>query len=556
MKTCKHLLLAVGLFFFFSISLSAQLLQAVDYTPAPGDSTVFNIELPALVSKTKFKATPAFYKHLFIFGDGNFLFGESQEKAGFKHLYGPSNSTQVQNYFARAYSTGVYSEPEEPPLMGAPPITPPVSGSITNKTVVDSNRYLKILRNVQVKPGDPFVSILSVKNPNDVPFNGQLFFLYNGRLRTVSKTEVTKLPEFSDFKIRENMFHRPDVGSTTTFHYSKLGPVNTEYKGLLLAEIFNLAPGEEVHYFVDLEGDEAMMDVFEATAKAEMDFAVALGTFSADNGYPVLTPENLQQELSDLGLSTFVGGLAQGILPDSVRLYAQNGDSTVTSSDLFSPQSGAPVILDYYTSTASLVKSHDPNFMIMEACACPAQSDRYQIFTTVQCENTGFGETNNIYMDIKLPTGVSADDIVATPVKYHPYGGPADQISMIKLSDDSIRWELLNFGIEGTPLHGVGDPRTFANVQFHMYSSIEPALLDSIYACIRFDDLSNDPVCTVPVAVSMITADMQNGQVLQCTVGDCADDPAPTSWPWWVWLLLILLAILIIIWLIRRNQPV
>jgi len=80
MKTCKHLLPAVGRFFFFSISLSAQLLEAVDYTPAPGDSTVFNIELPALVSKTKFNATPAFYKHLFIFGDGNFLFGESQEK--------------------------------------------------------------------------------------------------------------------------------------------------------------------------------------------------------------------------------------------------------------------------------------------------------------------------------------------------------------------------------------------------------------------------------------------------------------------------------------------
>jgi len=81
-------------------------------------------------------------------------------------------------------------------------------------------------------------------------------------------------------------------------------------------------------------------------------------------------------------------------------------------------------------------------------------------------------------------------------------------------------------------------------------------MLDSIYACIRFDDLSNDPICTVPVAVSMITADTQEGQVLQCTVGDCADDPNPPAWPWWVWLLLILLAILIIIWLIRRNQSV
>ncbi|MEL7425391.1 MAG: hypothetical protein AAFN81_20550, partial [Bacteroidota bacterium] len=420
--------------------------------------------------------------------------------------------------------------------------------------VVDSNRYLKIMRHVQVKPGDPFITVLSLRNPTDITLNGQLFFLHDGQIRTVSKTETTPSTNYSTYKIHENFMYRPDLAGTNTYHYSKLGALGNHYKGMILREITNLRPGEEVHFFVNLEGDTLMNSVFDATTMAEMDFGLALGTFSDDNGYPVLTPQDLQSELSTIQLATLVGGIGtQGVQPDSVTTYQVGSDTSFTQPSISSPQSGASILLDYYVSTASLVKSHDPNFMAMEACACQEQQDRYQIFTTVQCENTGFGETTNIYMDIKLPAGVTADDVVVTPEAYHPFNGPADDITMIKLGPDSIRWQLLNFGIEGTPIHGVGDPRTFANVKFNMYSSVKPESLDSIHACIRFDDLSNDPVCTVPVAVTMIDTGDQNA-VLTCEVNSCSDDPGSTPWPWWYWLILILIILLLLLIRYLRNR--
>ena len=555
MSRALHLFLSL-VFLLSYTSSSAQIFEAISPIAVAGDSTDFSIELPPLVSKTKFDPTAAYYKHVLIYGDGNFSFTESGEKGLFQHLYAPTPTTLVPNYTARSYSTGIYSGgTEEPPAQRTGPITPPATGSNTPTEVVDSNRYLKIMRHVQVKPGDPFITVLSVRNPTDITFNGQLFFLHDGQIRTVSKTAATPTTNYSTFKIRENFMYRPDIADVNTYHYSKLGALGNHYKGLILREITNLRPGEEMHFFVDLAGDTLMNDVFDATTMAEMDFGLALGTYSDDNGYPVLTPENLQQELNTIQLAPLVGGIGvQGVQPDSVTTYDVASDTSFTQTDLFSPEVGAPILLDYYVSTASLVKSHDPNFMIMEACACQGPQERYQIFTTVQCENTGFGETTNVYMDIKLPAGVTAQDVVVQPIAYHPFNGPADDITFIELAPDSIRWQLLNFGIEGTPVHGVGDPRTFANVQFNMYSSVQPEALDSIYACIRFDDLSNDPVCTVPVAVSMLSASSENG-VLTCEVGSCVDDPGEKSWPWWYWLILILiLLILLLIWYLRNRS--
>ena len=553
-----HLYLLAGLLLFTTSSYS-QLFEALDMTPAGGDSTLFSIELPQLATKTKFAATPAYYKHIFIYGDGNFRFEESGNKANFQHLYAPTPTTLLPSYNARALSTGVYSGgSEEPPSQRTGPIIPPGTGTNTPTEVVDANRYLKIMRNVQVKPGDPFVNVLSVHNPDSTSFSGQLFFLYDGQLTTVSTTVASKSPSFSKFHIGESLMYRPDIADQNTYHYSKLGPLGNHFKGMLLREIFNLPPGEEIHFFVKMEGDTSMLSMFESTAKAEMDFAVALGTYSDDNGYPDLTPDSLRQELSSINLSTFINGIGiQGVLPDSTTLFNPATDTSFLNVNVPSPEIGAPIILDYYKSTASLVKSHDPNFMVMEACACQKSQDRYQIFTTVQCENTGFGETTNIYMDIKLPAGVTSDDVVVTPAMYHPANGPTDDISLVKLAPDSIRWQLLNFGIEGTPVHGVGDPRTYANVKFNMYSNVKPELLDSIYACIRFDDLSNDPVCTVPVAVSLIGPGGDEGSVLACVPGSCSDDPGTSTGidlPWWLWLLILLFIIILLLIIRARNS--
>ncbi|MEL7424630.1 MAG: hypothetical protein AAFN81_16705, partial [Bacteroidota bacterium] len=117
-------------FLFSSTFSSAQIFEAVDLTPAPGDSTSFSIELAPLVSKTKYEATPAYYKHVLIYGDGNWSFGESAEKGVFKHLYAPTPTSLLLDYPARSYSTGIYTGgTEEPPAQRTGPIIPPGTGT-------------------------------------------------------------------------------------------------------------------------------------------------------------------------------------------------------------------------------------------------------------------------------------------------------------------------------------------------------------------------------------------------------------------------------------------
>lgn len=556
MKPIIRLFTLVVLTLVLTFPAYTQKLDAIDQ--GAGTYT-FTIELPKLEAKTKEVPTKPFYKHTILFGDGTFLFFDSDEKGSTSHTYGPPLSTSIFGYSARAYSAGAYGGAgDDIPDMIVGPITPPITGVFPSMGMVDSNRYIKVMRYVEVKPGDNFITVLSVKNPDSTTFRGQLFFFYNGRLNAVKKNEKEALPDYSIFNISEKMFYRPDVGSLTTLAYNTVAPsVQAKYEKMLMMEIFSLAPGEEVHYFMEMEGDPSMMDLFDATVKAEMDFGLALGSFS-DN-VSVLVPDSLEGELNSLKINSYISSLGNGtsselgIQPDEAFTYSMDIDTTLEAVEFRIPEAYASIIVDYYTSTASLVKAHDPNYMRMESCSCSGEADLYQVFTTIHCENNGFGETSNIYMDVKLPEGIKATDVAIVPIRYHPFVGPADKISMEILSEDSIRWKLENFGIEGTAIHGVGDRRTYAEVQFNMYSHKDPALLDSVYACIRFDDLSTDPVCTIPVGVSFVDAELENG-VLSCAEGECFDYPIPPfCLPWWAWLLLILLAILILILYLRRN---
>ena len=551
MKPIIRLFVFVVLTLVLAFPAYTQKLEAI----GQGNGTYnFIIELPKLKAKTKLVPTTPFYKHTILFGDGTFRFFNSGEKGSINHTYGDSQEVGG-NYTVRSYSSGAYSDEEDDvPDMKIRIPSPGGLGAATSVEVVDDNRYIKIMRHVEIKPGDTLINVLSVRNPDTTTFSGQLFFFYNGRLSVVNRKNREELPDYSIFNIGEKLFYRPEIGGKT-YAYSNLPTaLKNQYAKLLLMEIDDLPPGEEVHFFIETEGDASMMDLFDATVKAEMNFGLALNIF--DPNRVSLVPDSLRNELASLDLGSFFNSITGEVPPiqaDTVTIYEVDTDTTLASQSSYISPNTIFNIVDYYTSTASLVKSHDPNYMRMESCACQEEADLYQVFTTIHCENDGYGETSNIYMDVKLPAGIKASDIVVKPISYHPFGGPGDQISMEILAEDSIRWKLENFGIEGTPIHGVGDPRTYAEVQFNMYSHKDPILLDSVYACIRFDDLSKDPVCTIPVAVSLVGAELSKG-VLSCTVGECDDytPPPPFSFPWWVWLLLILLVMLIFFF--RRNS--
>jgi hypothetical protein len=543
---------------FFSTSLFSQDFKT-EALPGVGDSTSFLIEYAPLPKKTKAQPTTPFYQHLYIFGDGNFKFGQGETADTVQHLYRSTPATDnLPTFFPRAYSNGLYSEDDElPPTKKIVIVNPDGSLTAEPTRVVDPGRYVKILRNVEVKPGDNFVNILAVRNPGPNSFTGQLYFFYNGRLREVSKKGTRQLVDYGDFTIRENFAYQ---GSSTenTYHYSNFpaGDLRDRFTKMMVFQVSELDTTRELHFFIDMEGKETMTKYFADTTMAQLDFAVALGSFSDD--LQAVIPDSLVDKFDDLSLNTNLVAIEQsGNLPDSLVRYDASGDTTTATIVTQGPGLSMGAFVDYYESTATLVKSHDPNYLVMEACACEGEQDQYQIFTTINCENNGYGETSNVFIDMKLPEGITADQVAATPVRYHPFNGPSDQIRLIRLTDDSIRWELLNFGIEGTPIHGSGDPRTYARVQFNMYTDVLPANLDSTYACIRFDKLENTPVCTVPVGVTLVTAEDTDSTTMSCGTGGCNDIPPAESTlglPWWLILLLVLILLLIFIWLIRRNN--
>jgi hypothetical protein len=126
------------------------------------------------------------------------------------------------------------------------------------------------------------------------------------------------------------------------------------------------------------------------------------------------------------------------------------------------------------------------------------------------------------------------------------------------LAPDSIRWTFVNLRLQGTPVYGVGDPRTYAQVQFHLYSDVPPADLPPMEACIRFkyrgDTLA--PIYSEAVKVDLLSAAEAQPGLLSCAVKSCATDPIPPNdgWPCWLrWLLVILLLLLLAFWIIRRR---
>jgi hypothetical protein len=590
MKTCIQLLLVCLL---FGLGPLPQLVAQADalptekatlkYTDLPGPAVEFTYELPALTKIEGYKSKQPYYRHLFIFGDGNFRIDTSHllsYKAA--HDYNAVFSAFLTNYYARSYSAGIYSDDgDEPPRHKIGPIPPPDSGSVRFAEVVDPGRYLKVVRSVDVKPGDPFVTIISVKHPGEslpgtvrTPLRGQLFFFYNGKMREVSKlrkhsplkggiigteTEVepatpVNLP-FSEFAVAELFHYLPEAASSQAFHYSNFTTAKDQFQNVLALDINGLPADTEMHFFLEMEGSEAMNDQFDPKTKVEIDFLAVLGAVDNPQESPFTpgTPQDLLSEIQQAGIDTLLPQLGQSPI-DSAHTYQAQEDASSVAFDLTTGLAATTNrILDAYKSTATLVNVHDPNFLLLESCACQDNQDRYQIFSTVQCENEGYGTTTNVFIDLKLPAGITASDIVPRPLSYHPAQASATNIELVQLAADSIRWQWSNLGLQGTAEHGVGDPRTYAQLQFHMYSSIRPEDLPPMQACIRFNDPEGVEVCTEAVLINLLTDAADLPEPLSCQVGECSDDPnPPNSWPWWLWLLLLLLLVLLLLFLWRR----
>ncbi|RME93347.1 MAG: hypothetical protein D6772_16005 [Bacteroidetes bacterium] len=542
-----------------------------DLIEVKADGTaIFELSLPGLTKKEGYEVHEPYYKRLFIYGDGNFRMDTSSASLSVvTHRYGPPNDGLGQ-YYARTYANGVYSDEEDkPPKLEAPPVVPPAGISpAPATTVVDSGKYLKITRNVEVLPGDPFVNIVSVRNLDvEVALNAKLFLFYNGLIRELPVLQKAKSnqeglsfaklgPTNSQFSVQNIFSYRPRISDGFSTFFDGVAA----FDQVVTMSINNLPPGEELHFFVEMIGDKDMMSQFDSKAKAQMDFLAVLATTDNQQFYnfPKAISATAEAELQAQGISDRL--LALDTI-DADRAYAfsaiQNNGGIVIE-DGIQLNFLANRIIDAYTSTATLVSVHDPNFLLLESCACPAQAERYQILATIQCENEGQAPTDDVYIDLKLPPGLSPEAIIPTPISYHPAQMDPAKVRFEQLAPDSIRWFFEDLALQGTPIYGTGDPRTYAQIQFRMYSDQPPAELPAMQACIRFGFNNDmlDPVCTEAVKVDLLTADEVEATALSCQVGSCLDDPLADDsvWPWWLWLILILLVLLLVLLWLRRRR--
>lgn len=568
----RHLLSSLSLFSLLILSLllpskaSGQFFWQQKELLGNGPTDFQTVHPPLVAMRSHTNVTP-FIRLLYIYGDGNFVMDTIQTNQDLRsYQFGfdgiPTSAPPAKN--ARLYSVGGYSGGQEPPQklqtggIPSPNTSPAQVSPFTAK--VAANRYLHLQRNADAKPGDTLVYVISFKNISPSTFSGSIVFFYNGKLRQVNTNgQVTQLSDFAKLGHNESLLYKwisPSYGSYQKFLSVPFGNL---FNNASTYELANVPPNAEVHLFAELTVDPGMESLLQDTAKIQMDLmAVALA--DGNNQAPSVLSNRETETLNGNGLNTLMGSFSEGNFLVEGRSYTLATDTTFSmGTDFGGNVSSGMRAVDSYTSTMELVRSHDPNYLQAFSCACAENTAKKKVVFKVHCENEGFGHTSNIYIDMKLPAGIRAGDIIPAPFWVHP-GNDPNSVNLVEISDDSIRWEMPNFLLfsklefDESDFSGQADSSTFAEITFFAYVD-DPASIDSLQACVRFDDISRDPVCTAPTKIALVSSG--GSDLLVC--GACPEVdtictwPQFCAWPWWLWLIAILL-LLLLLWLWRRRS--
>ena len=558
-----------------SVLSSQTLSAAASLDPTVKDSMVVQIaNLPIQPIPVSLKKITPRYRFLYIFGDGGFKMTEefTDLKHNAQHRYPlPVVTGEISDptYHARAYGIGIYSNGDRPPKKlktpSFPSQTQASSDAISINKIVHQDSFLNLMPHAQAKMGEPLVYVLAVHNPLDVTIErAELFLLFGSEIIEVSQSEkgefvTRKTEQYGQFPIEEVLVHSNNTSSQVPFYQSALpASINGDYKQILAFQVNNLAPDQEEHIFIEFMVDSINFNAFNGKNLGFVKFTSILNLQNevVDDSIPLL---NQQQQLllAKIKFEEVIDSMAAN-LPDSVYFYEQNIDSTSLSQQGDNGMvSSFGRLVAMNNHTVALVKEHDPNFLKAVSCACPT-NERKKIIITLHAENDGHAPVHDIYFDMELPDGITTKDIVQIPMSHHPFRADLnsiDSISFDSIDEKHLRWHMKGQLIQSIADYGVGDPRTYAEVQFVVFTNVEPSSLDSLLqTCVRFNNIANDPVCTYPVSVTLVTSsDGDFADVLSCS--ECEQDPNPGETPpipWWVWLILIILAIILLVYFLRN----
>lgn len=489
-------------------------------------------------------------RFLYIFGDGNFLNGvkDSVQKYRYPYTLGALPST----FDVRTYHTPIYSGGKPPPKRVAP-ITPPASipASPNIKQVVAPGRNIYLQRNQDVSKNDTVVSIVSFKNRTTDTISGNIFLFFNDKLVVEEKMEdgsikKTPLSDNALFKVNESMVYSPKVNPET---YLLEGISANGFENAAMLGYSRLAPQEEIHLFLEMEHDSTMFAAFTGEKKITTDLLAVMTAFEQFPLADSIT-ENERALLSKLNFNNFLE-----------LLNIDNIDIVLNSQQSVPDFLGdiATNILDISLMTPQLVKAHDPNQVIAEACACTDKNGVQKVVITVDCENDGSAPTEIVIIEVFIPAQLDFNSIAAQPISYLPalsLTGPRS-ITMTKdAARRSITWTMRGFHLMGNQVVGYGHPLSQGQIVFTALTNAGVALsaIDPIHACIRFSSAADaEVVCTPKAAVQAIWDGPDTQGQLQC-LDDCkCPPPKIPRWLWYVLVALILLIALFRWW--RNNNP-
>lgn len=555
--------------------LQAQQLDAYENSIGAADSINLQIlNLPVINPPVSFaKVTPA-YRYFYIYGDGAFEmtknFTDLKHSTNHRYPFHPAAVTHVPDsiiYHARAYGIGIYSNGEPPPdELQSPPFHTSsdtnLPGSVEVNRIVADSLYLNILPHAQAKKGESLVYVLAVHNARSTSINNaelQLFFESEIEELITSpkgKEQAKGTTQFSSFPIEQVLVHSNKVSSQAAFYNNQLPqPLSDHYKSALSFKINNLEAGKEEHIFVELMVDSLNFKAFDGKNKAQVEFLAVLNTQDQELLEETLLSPEEQQHLAKIGYQSALNTLVENT-PDITYTYQRASDTTRVDTLLptdIQGISGYGNVLAMKRANIQLVKEHDPNFLAAVSCLCPQNEGRNKLFITLHAENDGWGDVYDVFFDMALPDGLSASDIVGQPIAHHPYRPDLQSDTLISyevLDDKNVRWHMRHQLIESIQEHGVGDPRTYAEVQFEAFTDLPPSTFDSLLqVCVRFNSLANDELCTYPVPVTLVEDAAQLGldDILSCA--ECEKDPAAQAFscfgmPWWLCLVVLLAIIL------------
>lgn len=576
-KNKVKLALVLSLTFFAFSTVQAQELAPAKVTDptvlsALEDSVLIELSgMPTLKKLNGVNAEAPRYSYLWVFGDGNFLNGSPDSVEAHRYEV-PSSPSPADTFVAKVYATGLYGDDGNPPpkIINSGGIKPTYdatySGKPHQKTKAVQQGYLRLQKNhLNLIPNDTTAWILSIKNDSTVstPISGQVYLFYDGLIEklyvnpksgdsTYVNSVIGGVTQFGEFRHDTTLFYFDGI-TQRTFRRNNItdGQLSQSYKKALFWNYTNLLPGEERHLFIQFRDDPNLLDKFSSKEEGTIRFLALMtagSTFDTQGPNFNLNDEEVER-INKLGLLGFLDNTQEWIY-----------DTVGTQDFTYGTQ-----IADLYEVSSSLRSSHDPNHLKIQGCACPPGSDGAQkLLASIDFSNDGKASTKNVFVEMEIPAEIQFNSMLDTLLSLHPPLDPSTAGSVIieRNSDASTRtvtWKLLNFQIDPVVEYGVGHPATYGQIVFTMLTRPGVNLEDipEMQACIRFDEVDNEAVCTVPVKpVAQVAAtaeapDLQ--KILECE--ECTSPNPGFNLPLPLWMCILLLLILIfILWILLARR--